>query len=287
MQIPQLAYQIVEYIRAEQLPEGTRLPGRKLAEQFRVSRTPIERALRLLEGHRVVSSSDKGFVVQDPQVAILPEDLGAEQSADEVLYLRLADDHTSGRMPEKASENELIRRYGASRATILRILQRAANEGWAERLPGRGWSFLPLLDQGLTYEQICRYRIVIEPAAILEPTFMLDRPAVEACREEQLALFDGGGRGLSPVEVFELGSKFHHVILNCSNNPFFISGLDRANRLRRLVEYKKTIKSQHWVERCKEHARIAELLLIGDREAAANLMRLHLEAGMREKTVAL
>jgi DNA-binding GntR family transcriptional regulator len=288
MQIPKLAYQIAEFIKAERLPEGTRLPGRKLAEQFRVSRSPIERALRLLEGHQVVSYSDKGYIVCSLPTAIVLEELGAKrQSTDELLYLRLADDHATGHLPEKISENELIRRYGASRATILGVLQRAAGEGWAERLPGRGWAFVPLLTPDLTYEQICRYRIVIEPAAIMEPTFVLNRPAVEACHAEQVALFAGQGLGHSPVEVFEIGSKFHRVVLNCSRNPFFISGLDRANRVRRLVEYKKTLSSPHWIERCREHARIAELLLVGDREAAARLMRNHLEEGMREKSLSL
>jgi len=286
MQIPELAYQIAEHIKIQHLPEGTRLPGRKLAEQFRVSRSPIERALRLLEEHNVVSSKGNGYVVNSSPASISLEMLRPKrQSPDEVLYLRLADDHASGRFPEKTSENELIRRYGASRATILRILQRAATEGWVERLPGRGWSFVPLLTPDLTYEQICRYRIVIEPAAIMEQTFVLNRPAVEECRAEQVALFDGQGLGLSPVEVFEKGSKFHQIILNCSGNPFFINGLNYANRVRRLVEYKKTLNSPHWLERCKEHARIAELLLIGDRPAAAKLMQHHLVEGMREKSI--
>jgi DNA-binding GntR family transcriptional regulator len=285
MQIPQLAYQIAEYIKTEQLPEGTRLPGRKLAEQFRVSRSPIERALRLLEDHEVVSSSGNGYVVHSSPASISLEGLGAKrQSEDELLYLRLAEDHATGQLPEKMSENELMRRYGASRAKTLRILLRAAEERWAERLPGRGWAFVPLLTQDLTYEQIYRYRIVVEPAAILEPTFVLDRPAIEAGRAEQVALFDGRGLGLSPVEVFEIGSKFHRIVLNCSRNPFFISGFDHANRMRRLVEYKKTLSSPHWLDRCREHARIAELLLLGDREAAAQLMRTHLEEGMRAKS---
>ena len=49
LHIPTLAHRIAEYIRAEQLPPGSRLSGRKLAARFRVSRSPIERALQLLE----------------------------------------------------------------------------------------------------------------------------------------------------------------------------------------------------------------------------------------------
>lgn len=287
LQIPKLAHSIAEYIRTECLAPGTRLPGRKLAERFRVSRTPIERALRLLEQHRVVSpSASGGFEVRPGPVTISLDALGAQpHSESERLYLQFANDHAEGRLPSRASESELIRRYSSSRAMILRVLQRADVEGWAERLPGRGWAFIPLLTSELTYEQICRYRIVVEPAAILEPTFVLDRPAVEACHREQTLLFDHGGHGLSPVEIFESGSRFHQAVLACSRNPFFINGLAQANRIRRLMEYRKTMYSLNWLERCKEHALIAEFLLKNAREEAASLMRKHLEDGAKEKGI--
>jgi DNA-binding GntR family transcriptional regulator len=118
---------------------------------------------------------------------------------------------------------------------------------------------------------------------MLEPTFVLDRPALEACHAEQVALFETGGAGLSPVEIFESGSRFHQVVLGCSRNPFFINGLAQVNQVRRLVEYRKTVGSLHWLERCREHARIAELLLRDEREKASMVMRQHLEEGAREK----
>jgi DNA-binding GntR family transcriptional regulator len=285
LQIPNLARDIAAYIASEQLAPGTRLPGRKLAEVFRVSRTPVERALRLLVQHNVVAISESGgYEVRPGRVSVSPEVLGAEShSGDERLYLQLAEDHTAGRLPTRASENELIRRYSYTRATIVRVMQRAAGEGWTERLPGRGWAFIPLLTSDLTYEQICRYRIVVEPAAMLEPTFVLNRPALEACRKEQLSLFDSGGSGLSPVKIFESGSRFHKTVLDCSRNPFFINGLAQANRVRRLMEYRKTVDSPHWLQRCREHARMAELLLDGASAEASALMRQHLEEGAREK----
>ena len=227
-----------------------------------------------------------GYAIGVAAAAASLQSLGAEsESEDERLYLSLANDHTAGRLPERASENELIRRYGVSRATIVRVLLRAAAEGWTERLPGRGWTFIPLLTSELTYEQICRYRIVVEPAAMLEPTFVLNRPAIEACHAEQVALFERAGPDLSPVEVFESGSRFHQVVLDCSQNPFFINGLAQVNKVRRLVEYRKTLTSRNWLERCREHARIAELLLNGTREEASALMRKHLEEGAREKSI--
>ena len=285
LSIPNLAHDIAEYIRTEHLSTGTRLPGRKLAEKFRVSRTPIERALRMLEQHDVVVPSlAGGFEVKCDSPTVSATALGAEHNSEEDrLYLQLAGDHTAGRLPERASENELIRRYGSGRAIVVRVLRRAAGEGWTERRPGRGWAFIPLLTSELAYDQLYRYRIVVEPAAMLEPSFVLNRTAVEACRQEQIKLFDSGGGGLSPVEIFESGSRFHQTVLDCSCNPFFINGLSQANRVRRLMEYSKTLESPHWLRRCQEHARMAELLLQGRRERASQLMRRHLEEGASEK----
>ena len=87
-----------------------------------MSRTPVERALRLLEQHQVVSALvSGGYEVRPGAAMIPPEVLGAEpHSEDERLYLQLAEDHAEGRLPARASENELIRRYGSSRGMILR-----------------------------------------------------------------------------------------------------------------------------------------------------------------------
>ncbi len=286
LHIPDLAHEIAEYIKAERLSAGTRLPGRKLADKFRVSRTPIERALRLLEQHDVIAASQSGgYEVKPNSVAVSATELGAHRDSEEDrLYLQLAGDHTAGRLPEWATENELIRRYGSNRATVVRVLRRAAGEGWTERRPGRGWAFIPLLTSELAYNQLYRYRILVEPAAMLEPSFVLNRPAIEGCLQEQNRLFDSAGHGLSPIDIFESGSRFHQTVLDCSGNPFFINGLSQANRVRRLMEYSKTLDSPHWLQRCQDHARIAELLLTGQRERASQLMRRHLEEGALEKS---
>jgi DNA-binding GntR family transcriptional regulator len=55
--------------------------------------------------------------------------------------------------------------------------------------------------------------------------------------------------------------------------------------VRRLMEYRKTLYSPHWLQRCREHARIAELLLDGANAEASALMRQHLEEGAREKAL--
>jgi len=289
LHIPQLARQISLHIRTQGLEPGTRLPERKLAEQFRVSRTPVSRALRLLADWEVVVASEAGgYVVSESVSEPPPESVdNIDLSGDQNLYLRIADDHATNTLTGKLTENELMRRYAVGRGVVTRVLRRAATEGWAERLPGHGWNLIPLLTSDLTYEHSSRYRIIIEPAAILEPTFELDRPAITTSRLQQIAMFDKGEGVLSAPEVFEIGSQFHEVVLRCSRNQFLINGLLQINRLRRLAEYRRTFASANWRERCKEHIEIADLLLNDNRKSASQLMKRHLIEGAREKCIDL
>src|SRR5262245_10835869 len=139
----QLARQIADYIRTNGLKSGDRLPERRLAEHFRVSRPPVKSALEILERSSLIRREpDKGFfVLAMPSVLGEPIQNGASTSED-ALYLEIAEDRVAGRLPDRVSENELMRRYHLKRGQIVRILRRAAEEGWAERLPGHGWAFL-------------------------------------------------------------------------------------------------------------------------------------------------
>lgn len=65
------------------------------------------------------------------------------------------------------------------------MLMPAAREGWAERKQGYGWRFLPVAKTPEALEQIYRLRMLIEPAAMLEPGFRLDRKILEQQRRLQ------------------------------------------------------------------------------------------------------
>jgi DNA-binding GntR family transcriptional regulator len=180
----------------------------------------------------------------------------------------------NGRLPERVTENELLRRYGVTRGRIARILRRIAGEGWIERLPGHGWAFLPVLTSLEAYEDSYRFRLLIEPAAILEPRFMLNKPVLERCREQQQWLVDGGE--VSDAQLFELNSGMHQAIIECSQNSFFVDALKRINRVRRLVEYRQALDRHSVIARCREHIQLLDLLLADKREEASEFMRQHL-----------
>lgn len=279
----QLAAQIADHIRAGNAPEGTRLVERTLAETLRVSRSPIRGALRLLAEEGVVGATDRGgFVVAQGGGAVPAR--SQPPTGDEEAYLAIAGDRLRDALPEKVTENALARRYNLTKRQLARVLRRGASEGWIERLPGHGWAFLPILTSMQAYEDSYRFRLVIEPAAILEPGFALNRPALEECRAQQQRLVDGEIWTVSNATLFEVNSRLHQAIIACSGNSFFVESLKRIDTLRRLMEYRQSLDRKHAVVRCKEHVQLVDMLLAGERQEASEFLRRHLSSVSQEKT---
>ncbi|MFI2228675.1 GntR family transcriptional regulator [Nocardia testacea] len=282
--VNQIAAQIVEYIRTKGHEPGTRLVERRLAEDLRVSRSPIRGALQLLQRDGVVGPAERGgfLVLKSGAELSSPPALHTEQG--EEIYLRVAEDRLDGELPDRITENELARRYDLTRSELTELLRRMTKEGWIDRLPGYGWEFLPMLTSLQMYEDSYRFRLVIEPAAILETTFELDRAALEASRDAQQRLVDGDIWSVSNAELFDLNSHHHEVIIGCSRNAYFTDALQRIDRTRRLIEYRKSLQRDKAVIRCREHVQIANLLLDGDNARASSLMYRHLATVGAEKS---
>ena len=278
----QLAAQIVAYIRAENAPKGTRLVERKLAEHLRVSRSPVRSALRLLAEDGIVGATEGGgFVVVDPKRAPATRPQAGE---DEDAYLLIARDRLNGDLPDKVTERFLIRHYGLTKAALAAVLRRISGEGWIERLPGHGWMFSPMLTSMQAYEDSYRFRLVIEPAAILEPHFVLDRAALEECRAQQQKLADGDIWKISNARLFDINSHLHETIIACSHNAFFIESLTRINKVRRLLEYRQSLDRKRALAQCQEHLKLIDLLLAGKNEQASRFLSRHLSTVSIEKT---
>lgn len=274
-----LAQQIARLVHAEQLAPGDPLTERSLAERFLVSRSPIRTALRELQGAGVLAAAARGgFAVADLRAAEVFA--ASEPAADggEDVYLAIARDRLAGEIPDRISENELLRRYGVTRPRLQALLRRMSEEGWAERLPGHGWRFLPVLTSMETYRQSYTFRQAIEPAALLDPGFVPDRAVLERHLEQQRRLVAGEILEISAVRIFEINSEMHEAIIECSRNAFFIESLRRVDRLRRLIEYQQKVDRTLARARCVEHVRILELVLDGRNAEAAEAMREHLRA---------
>ena len=280
----QLASKIGQWIVDQALEPGTPLVERALAERFMVSRSPVRQALRMLAEQGIVAVRPEGGYVLHEQPAVQPfsADL-INESHEETIYLMIGEDRLAGSLPERVSENDMMRRYGVTKTQLGTILRRIANEGWIERLPGHGWQFLPILTSSETYNQAYRFRILIEPAALLEPGFKVEETVLRKYLAEQQALIDGAVQWVSPAQLFDANTRLHETIAGFSGNVFIVESLKRINRLRRLMEYKKAVNREAAARRCQEHKVLIELLLDGQIEAAADFIRLHLRDASREK----
>ncbi len=282
--VSRLAARIVRYLSEESPPVGHRLTERALAERLQVSRSPVRKALlRLREDGFVERSASGGYLVARSGTAAGSASPGRDTTED-ADYLRIAGDRLDGTLPERVTKAYLLRRYALKRSRLDHLLIRISNEGWIEPLPGYGWMFLPVVTSMKAYGDSYRFRLLVEPAGILEPTFRLDRRTMERRRAEQSRLVEDGVASVSPARLFELNARFHETIAESSDNAFLVESLSRINRLRRLIEYRQALVPERAVVRCREHVELADLLLAGRLPEASAFLRAHLSTVGMEKS---
>jgi DNA-binding GntR family transcriptional regulator len=124
--------------------------------------------------------------------------------------------------------------------------------------------------------QSYRLRLALEPAALLEPGYRLDPKIIDQCRAAEHHLLDGGIETDSPDQLHERGVRFHESLVEASGNPFFIDTMRRVNRVRRLISYRSMQDRQRYVDHCRQHLHVLDLLQAGRQAAAADSLREHL-----------
>jgi DNA-binding GntR family transcriptional regulator len=235
--------QIVALIKSEEWAAGSHLPAQMLADRLRVSRQPVNSALALLHEKGILTRErNRGYFLTRPLIDPLSDivaGLGlAESDVVTSVYFQIADDLLKNELPLDCSEQLIRTRYGLTAAQTGAVLARIANEGWAERKPGYGWTFSSMLTTPDSLLQSYRLRLALEPAALLEPGYKMDRKVLEQCRATELQLLDGGIATASADELHNRGVRFHESLVEASGNPFFIDTIRRVNRVRRLLSYR-------------------------------------------------
>jgi DNA-binding GntR family transcriptional regulator len=276
-----LAARILDYIQAENLEAGAHLAAQDLAMRFSVSRTPVNQALGLLREKGVVlHEQNRGYFVGEVR-DVAPSELGlVDTDTTSKAYFRLAEDHLRGHLPEQASESFLRERYELTRSQLTALLGRAAQEGWVERRRGYGWAFSPMLNTPESLEQTYRLRLALEPAALIEPSYRLERDAAARLRAAEERLLAGAIETDTADALHERGVRFHETIVGASGNPFFLETVRRINRVRRLLSYRSMLDRSRYRQHCREHLAILDLLEREQNEGAASALRRHLEGTM-------
>jgi DNA-binding GntR family transcriptional regulator len=278
--------QVLEFIRMQGLTVGSHLPAQALADQLKVSRSPVNEALNLLHEKGVLTrESNRGYFVaisMDELDATLSQDFGLDQTnVVNQIYFRIADDLLKGLLPEEFSEIMLKTRYALTVAQLQAVLNRISHEGWASKKPGYGWVFSSMLTTPDSLLQSYRLRLAIEPAALLEPGFKLDPLVLARCRAAEVHLLDGGIKTDTADQLHERGVRFHESLVEASGNPFFIDTIRRVNSVRRLLSYRSMQDRKRYKEHCHQHLHVLDLLAQGRNIEASEALRSHLSSTLK------
>jgi DNA-binding GntR family transcriptional regulator len=261
---------------------GEWLSENALAQTFGVSRTPVRGALAVLSKRGLLNVVPrKGYILKR---AVRDQDLEPYTdlaSEDEKLVQRMAADRFSGTLAEHVSETDLMRRYEVARGALARVLNGLVLDNVIERRSGHGWRFVPVLDAMQLYSDSYRFRLLIEPACVLEPTFRLDKAHAQRLRDRHVELLSHGLEKLSSHQFFELNAGFHEFVAACSRNRFLEQAVIHQNRLRRFYSYIAIFAPERIRVSCSEHVAILDRLIAGEREHAATLLWRHLLGASR------
>ncbi|GAA1093347.1 GntR family transcriptional regulator [Nocardiopsis composta] len=266
-------------VRAEGLEEGAHLTEQWIADELQVSRSPVRRALALLEETGIVQRiPNRGYFLRRAGDDLEPVLGRIDAHGDgEDVYLRLVDELMRGGLAAEFSAAEAARRLGAPVREVQRALTRLEGEDLVRRRLGRGWEFQGALSTVQGHDHSYRFRMIVEPAALLEPGFAVDAAAFAVHRERQEALLRGRVLSASRGALFQAGADFHEMLVGCANNPVLLDAVRRQNRVRRLIEYRHQYDRTRMIGQAREHLLLLDLLEQGRTEEASRALHAHLD----------
>lgn len=273
-----LAGLILALARREGMKTGDRLIEQRLADALDLSRAPIRLGLKALEAAGLARGEpNRGFVLaKNPTSGAAKPALVAIKRGEQV-YATIAGDLLASRLPTDVTEAELLRRYALSRAELQRLLDRIAAEGWIARMPGYGWRFAETVSSPEALSQAMAFRAVIEPAAIVQPGYVLPNEVITRLRERQQRVLDGEFEKMTLGEMYQCGCEFHEEIIRGAANPFFVKSLKRVNSIRRLFAYRSFADRDGTRQHVRDHLRLLDVLEARRYAEAAKLMVKHLQ----------
>lgn len=270
----EIAERILQLVRDDALAAGAWLNENATARRLGVSRTPVRAALDHLAEQGVVRRHlNKGIELIHLPVAT---DSPRAPETVELAMVRLARERENGLLPDEVSELEVMRRYELGRPEAQKLLARLADLDMVERKPGYGWRFLhEPRDQRLRDESY-RFRLLIEPMAMLEPGFHVEPGWIAEMRARHAEALERPWRESSSIAFYEMNADFHEGLAAATGNRFFHSAMRRQNQLRRLSNYDWDQGMERVRVNCTEHMAMLDHLEAGENEVASALMRSHL-----------
>jgi len=276
------------FIEKNNFEIGHHITEAMLVSEFNVSRSPVRIVLQQLADQGVLESvMNQGFFLKQDAKSLAQHAVDLPDSEEDNLYVQIAKERGLEQLADTFTEAEFIRRYNVNRGTLIRVLNRLSHDGLVEREKGYGWRFsFPLHSDAAKLERY-RFRMALEPAAIMTETFKVDKARLAQIKEDHLQLLEEAnraeknivdGESSKVINIFEMNVKFHEMITSFSNNRYFLEAMKHQNRIRTLEEYKHLEKPDlaRVKQSCTEHLEIIKALEQGDREWAAQLLLRHI-----------
>jgi DNA-binding GntR family transcriptional regulator len=272
------ALRIRTLLLQRETPAGAHLPELELSRALSISRTPVKAALGLLADEGIVEyHPGRGFFLRRPLSEADRAPQTQHEDAAEALSVAIARDRLRGTLADDMSEADLMRRYGVTRAVVTRVLRQLAEAGLVVRRRGHGWSFLPALTDARGMREAYRFRMIVEPAGLLEPGFRMDPAWMKSIRARHEQLLGPGKDQFSAVRFFEMNAEFHEGLARASGNAFLHKAVVQQNELRRFINYDWTYGADRVEVSVREHLAILDAIESGALDWAAAQLRRHIE----------
>ena len=277
-----LAHTIVEYLCCRGMNPGNHLTEQELVDEFHISRTPLRAALSYLAERGVFERRrNRGFFVKLDRERLRKLRLALPRTVEDRLLRAIAEDWFALRVPQAFSEVEFRRRYGIGRSLAARVLFRLSEDGIVSRNRGHGWRFESPLRNAAIVDESYAFRIAIEPAAILAPSFELDRGLAEQCRRRHEVVLSAPPEDAPHGALSDIDNEFHRTIGLSSRNRFFLAAIERQIALRHFIELATNREESRLPGHYMDHMEILTAIERGEREEAAELMHHHLVSAHR------
>lgn len=262
---------------------GEALSEQALARTFQISRTLVRAALKLLLEENLLSHAPgKGYrLLAAPAGQALNTAL--PQAAEEALATSVLRDRMAGRLGDSISISELMRRYDIARPAAQKALAQLSESQAIERGPGQSWLFRPSLNSLAALDESLKFRLIIEPEALLSPNFSADPQRLTLLRAAMENLLAQPVEGFDVQQFRELDISFHELIGQSCGNRFIADALLQHQSLRRLPNVLPSVSLHRLQEALREHLQIIAQIERGQMDIAADLMRLHLRLSAAQR----
>jgi DNA-binding GntR family transcriptional regulator len=274
----ELARRILKTLKDQGAGPGHPLVELALCRQFGVSRTPVRGALRLLAAQGLaVPRAARGFVLAGAVTQVPePEPGRREEEEARLLLAALAQARAGGKLADRFTQQQILRRFGARLPVVLTVLRRLGELGLVERRAGNGWAFRPAADIQRAQGESYAFRQAVEPAMLLQPSFRLDRAWLETARAAHVKFRRRPWAEKDAAEFHDLNADFHEQLARCSGNRYMQEAVQRQILLRRFLDRQMRYDAKRVAAAIEDHLEILAALEGGWNDKAAALMLHHL-----------